>query len=523
MASSSARKGRAKPSARPSRGRRPAEATTRLRILFLASQFPFPADSGGAIKTLSVLDHLRQRHEVRLLCFQRSTLTPAQDAWAKAFGDVRAVALDRGRNAWTLVRSYLARVPISIERNRSSEMRKLAAESVREWAPDVVFVDGWLMAQYVPDAYTGLRILHEHNAEHELWERQAKLESGARKPLAAREAARVKRYEQAALGRFDVIFAVSEEDRRTLRGLGGDPNKIRILANVPDRALLDAPAPAFERTKPLVLYLATLSWQPNIEGVERFVSSVFPLVHKQSPEARLVVAGRGASPALRKRVEATEGAEFAGEVEDPEALYESARVFVDATQSGGGTRLKVLNALARGIPVVASGLAAQGLDIVPGEHVLVARNEHAMAEAIIGLLQRPGALEGAQPERPRADPLPLRVRSGVPRARRGAGASVGATLMDARDTVDVLGLRFDRLTRAQAAEAVVRLATSGGKHYVVKPYSEFMPRAHNDAPIREMLSGASLCLADGVGVLWAALLLRRQASAATAALLTASR
>jgi bacterial polymer biosynthesis proteins, WecB/TagA/CpsF family len=76
--------------------------------------------------------------------------------------------------------------------------------------------------------------------------------------------------------------------------------------------------------------------------------------------------------------------------------------------------------------------------------------------------------------------------------------------MDTRDTVDVLGPHFDRLTRAQAAEAVVQLATSGGKHYVVKPYSEFLPRAHCDARIREMLSGASLCLADGMGVLWAA-------------------
>jgi N-acetylglucosaminyldiphosphoundecaprenol N-acetyl-beta-D-mannosaminyltransferase len=76
--------------------------------------------------------------------------------------------------------------------------------------------------------------------------------------------------------------------------------------------------------------------------------------------------------------------------------------------------------------------------------------------------------------------------------------------MDTRDTVEVLGLRFDRLTRAQAAEAVVRLATSGGRHYIVKPYSEFMPRAHRDARIREMLSGASLCVADGMGVLWAA-------------------
>jgi N-acetylglucosaminyldiphosphoundecaprenol N-acetyl-beta-D-mannosaminyltransferase len=77
-------------------------------------------------------------------------------------------------------------------------------------------------------------------------------------------------------------------------------------------------------------------------------------------------------------------------------------------------------------------------------------------------------------------------------------------MMTDRDTVDVLGLRFDRLTRAQAAEAVVGLAASGGKHYVVKPYSEFMPRAHRNARVHEMLSGASLCLADGVGVLWAA-------------------
>jgi N-acetylglucosaminyldiphosphoundecaprenol N-acetyl-beta-D-mannosaminyltransferase len=71
------------------------------------------------------------------------------------------------------------------------------------------------------------------------------------------------------------------------------------------------------------------------------------------------------------------------------------------------------------------------------------------------------------------------------------------------DKVDLLGLRFDPLTRTEAAEAVVRLAQSGGKHYVVKPYSEFIPRARRDAKIRDILSGASLCLADGVGLVWA--------------------
>lgn len=388
MASSSARRGRANTPGRTPRGHRPARGA-RLRILFLASQFPVPADSGGAIKTLSVLDYLRRYHDVRLVCFRRAELTAGQSDWARDFGEVLTVKLDRGRNAWRLARSYLSRVPVSIERNQSAQMRKLAADSVREWKPEAIFVDGWLMAQYLPDDYTGLRILHEHNAEYKLWERQAALDAGLQKRLALREAGRVRRYEQAVLARFDVIFAVSDQDRRELRELGADPNKLHILPNIPDRALLDVPAPAFDRTEPLVLYLGTLSWQPNIEGVERFLSSVFPTVRKRVPEARLIVAGRGAPRSLAEHIAATEGALFAGEVEDPEEYYETARVFVDATRSGGGTRLKVLNALARGIPVVASQQAAQGLDIVPGEHLIVARNDHAMADAVTTLLREP--------------------------------------------------------------------------------------------------------------------------------------
>ncbi|MEO8456420.1 MAG: glycosyltransferase family 4 protein [Chloroflexota bacterium] len=349
---------------------------------------PYPADSGGAIKTLSVIEHLRKTHDVRLIAFSRTPLTPEQERWAKE-DDVRTVVLDKKRGALSLVRSYISRVPMSIERNHSSEMEKMVAESIREGSPDIIFVDGWLMAQYLPGDYTGLRMLHEHNAEHEMWERQAELESGPRKPLAAREAARVKKYEADLLARFDVIFAVSEEDCASLRELGGDPKRIRLLPNIPDRALLDAPAPAFDTTQPLVLYLATLSWQPNIEGVQRFVSTVFPLVRRRYAEARLIVAGRGASDALRKRVQSTEGAEFVGEIDDPESLYEAARVFVDATTSGGGTRLKVLNALARGVPVVATSQAAAGLDIVAGEHLIVARNDQAMAEAIAHLMRDP--------------------------------------------------------------------------------------------------------------------------------------
>lgn len=388
MASSSPRRGRASAPRRSSHGRQPPPAH-RLRILFLASQFPFPADSGATIKTLSILDYLRARHDVRLVCFRRAELSPGQQKWARSFGDVTTVYQDRKRSAWNLVRSYVSGVPLSIERNRSQQMQKAVADTIAGWAPQTVFVDSWLMAQYLPPDYAGRKLLHEHNAEFELWDRQAELETGPRKSLAAREAQRVRKYELETLARFDVIFAVSDDDRKSLRELGADPNRIRILPNIPDRALLDLASPVFEHTEPVVLYLGTLSWQPNIEGIERFTSAVFPTVHKRVPESRLIVAGRGAPKSLAQKVANTAGAEFLGETDEIESLYSIARVFVDATRSGGGTRLKVLNALARGVPVVASQHAAQGLDIVPGEHLIVARNDQAMAEAVIDLLKNP--------------------------------------------------------------------------------------------------------------------------------------
>jgi glycosyltransferase involved in cell wall biosynthesis len=385
---SSARKARANTPSRSSRGRPRGPAAARLRILFLASQFPYPPDSGAAIKTLSIFDYLRARHDVRLVAFTSSPLTEEQNQWAGSIGGATTLQMNKGRNPLNLVRSYVSRIPISIERNRSAQMRALVQREVAEEAPDVVFVDGWLMAQYLPEGYDGAKILHEHNAEYQLWERQVKSSNGPLSWVTGREASRVRKYEAGVLPRFDTVFVVSDEDRRALRQLGAENTRLRILPNLPEPDLLELPLPSFSQTEPLVLYFGTLSWQPNIDGALRFLG-ILPFIRKKMPEARLLVAGKGAPDELRERVEKTDGAEFAGEVEDSEDLYTRARVVVDAAKTGGGTRLKILNALARGVPVVASVEAARGLDIVQNEHLLVARNDHRFADAVLSLLDDP--------------------------------------------------------------------------------------------------------------------------------------
>jgi glycosyltransferase involved in cell wall biosynthesis len=357
-----------------------------MRVLFLTPELPHPADSGGTIKTSTILTYLGRRHDVHILCFRRRPLTRDQARWCTTVGRVETVPLNRGRNPLNLARSYLRGIPLSIERNRSGEMAELVSGWLRDGEYDVVFADSWLMAQYVPPGSPGLALLHEHNAEHVMWRRQAQRE---RNPLLRAvirlEYQRVRRYEASILPRFAIVFAVSEADRQALIELGAEPERLRLLPNLPERSLLEHSGLSFGATEPMILYFGTLSWQPNLEGLEHFLRSVFPLVRQRMPQVRLVIGGKGGPSRLRRLARRTAGVEFLGPVADAEPLYRRARLFIEASPTGGGTRLKVLNALARGLPVVASAEGAQGLDAVPGEHLLVAADADSMAEAVCRL------------------------------------------------------------------------------------------------------------------------------------------
>jgi len=357
-----------------------------MRILFLTSEVPYPARSGGTIKSMSVLQHLRRNHEVHVLCFRREPLSPEQEAWTTETGPVVTVPLRRGRSAWNLARSYVAGVPLSVLRNQSRRMSRLASESLASGGFRAAFADGWLMAQYVPAAFPGLRVLHEHNAEHVMWKRQAHLETSfTRRALVRMEHHRVRAYESAIVRRFDVVFAVSEEDRQALEGLGTRPGAVRLLPNVAQEGLLERP-PLRPPLQPVLLFLGTLGWAPNAEGLGRFLRSGVPALRARRPDARFVVAGGGAPGWLERLASETAGVEYAGAVADAEPLYRGARAFVDVGLGGSGTRVKVLNAMARGLPVVSLPWGVEGLGAVPAEHALVARDEVELLDLLIEVL-----------------------------------------------------------------------------------------------------------------------------------------
>jgi len=357
-----------------------------MRILFITANFPFPPVSGAALKTLSVFDYLSRRHSVAAISIIREPLSQAQEMWAAENG-VQTVLVNRGRSPGNLIRSYLGGRPLSVERNRSAQMKALVEDKLAAGLPDAVFVDGWLVAQYLPEWFPGITMLHQHNAEFRLWEREsAKRGAGPLRWLTGREAARVRKYEAKIMSRFGTVFAVSVDDARALVAAGADRERVHLLPNIPDPALLELPSLSFEQEEPEIMYFGTLSWQPNIDGLKRLITRILPRVRERIPDVKLTVAGRDAPARLIQLAERTPAVEYVGPLDDAEPLYQRARVFAEVTQTGGGTRLKILNALARGLPTVASVAASQGLDILAGEHVLLARDDDALAEAIVLLL-----------------------------------------------------------------------------------------------------------------------------------------
>ena len=346
-----------------------------MRILFLTPRRIDDPRSGGTIKSAALLSFLERDHEVDVAAFR----APDADPWQRPNGETVTVPIERGRTGMNLARSYAAGVPLSIQRNRSREMRSQIERLTADRHHDVAFVDGWLMAQDLPEDFPGIRLLHEHNAEYVMWQRHAALETRrARRTLVRFEAGRVRRYERSILERFETVFVVSEPDRRALLELGEAPEDVRVLPNVPDPELAERPSlnPAPD---PVLLFFATLSWPPNAEGLTRFIAEGFPPLLERIPKARLVVAGSGAPDALIRLAQRARGVEYAGPADDDERLYRRARCFVDVAVGGSGSRVKVLNALARGLPVVTTGEGAEGLDVLPGEHLLVADRPETMA------------------------------------------------------------------------------------------------------------------------------------------------
>ncbi len=364
-----------------------------MRVLLLTQVVPYPPDSGPKVKTYNVLRYLSQRHEVHLVCFVRSAAEAAQaralQAWCSG---ITTVPLRRSpaRDALYLGRSLLSGRPFLIERDDAHAMRSTVGRLGAHGAFDAVHADQLSMAQFAVDLPVPLRVLDEHNAVWTIVRRAAGSERwGLRRALAELEWRKLRAYEGAVCRRFDCVTVVSTEDQEALEQAAGRPFQARVIP-----IAVDVEALAFTPRGPEarhVMSVATMFYPPNAAGVHWFASEVFPAVRRALPETEFHIIGARPPKSIRRLAAPGRGIRVDGYVADLEPLLRQCAVLVVPVRAGSGMRVKILEAFARGIPVVSTPIGVEGIEARPGEHLLVADDPEAFAAAVVRLVRDPTA------------------------------------------------------------------------------------------------------------------------------------
>lgn len=356
------------------------------RITVVCPDLPFPAHSGGNIKTYFLLEHLCSLHDVSLVTVLKGDSAANVEALRDALPlrEIVSTQVDRGRSVGNFVRSLVQRRTLNEYRTYSPDLGPKAAPLFH--AADCILVDHLEVMQYVPRRFWDKTLFHTHNAEHQLWLRKAQVTESLTERLGARiegrrVAAREKRYSNAVAG---VLAAPGDE--AALKTIGATEATFHRTYHLGDDSMLDLPDVQWEDTEPLVFFLGTLSWEPNIDGLEWFVSEVWPLVQTQDPTARLVIGGNEPPSSLTDRAANDGTISVVGFVTEPEEYFSRARVVIAPLRFGSGMKLKVLDALMRGIPAVTTPIGVESIDALDGEHIIVAESPAAMATGVVRLL-----------------------------------------------------------------------------------------------------------------------------------------
>jgi polysaccharide biosynthesis protein PslH len=364
-----------------------------VHVLWVKTDLLFPLNSGGRIRTFEMLRAIRRRHEVTYLALDDGTVTAEALEHAKEYATrVELVPQHRpakGTPAFfaALLRNLWSSSPYVIDRYRSPAM----AERIRHWCAqdiDLAICDFVFPAPAFPAEARVPRILFQHNVEARIWARHAKVgKTPLHRGYFGLQHRRMQRTEAALCRRFDGVIAVSDSDADEFRSAYRLARVESVPTGVNTEFFRQTPAAARERGH--ILFLGAMDWMPNIDGVEWFVREVLPLVRRDIPDARLTIVGRDPVAPIRALHDPAVGVEVTGTVADVRPYLERASAFVVPLRVGGGTRLKLFEGLATGIPTVSTTIGAEGLPLEDGVHLRIADAPDAMASAVSALLRDP--------------------------------------------------------------------------------------------------------------------------------------
>ncbi len=359
-----------------------------MRVLLLTQVLPYPPDSGPKVKTYYVLKYLATKHQVTLVSFVRDTDKPEYIRHLETLCErVITVPITRSpvKDLLFLGKSIFSGQPWMMLRDERPEMRAALRDLAATTHFDVVHADQLNMGQYALPFTKSRKVLDLHNALWVLYKRLAETlpPSKPMKYILMRDWPLLKRYEGAMCRAFDAVLAVSQEDRQALTEAGARPEMpiIPIAVDTDEQAQI-ARAPK----GPHIVHIGTMYWPPNIAGITWFLDEIYPLIKQRVPDVRCTLIGARPPTSITERAQSDPSLTVTGYVEDPVPYLADSSMMVVPLQAGGGMRVKILNALSQGIPMVSTTVGCEGIAVAHERDIMIADKPADFAEATARLL-----------------------------------------------------------------------------------------------------------------------------------------
>ncbi|MCB9019880.1 MAG: glycosyltransferase [Chitinophagales bacterium] len=347
---------------------------TRKKVLLLTIHLPFPINHGASLfNTYKLATWLHQHHDLYFACFLKGEDKKYKDAFLADTGITRyhMEELNVERNAVNLLKSYLLGVSINMFRNRSASFRNKIEEVSKDM--DVIVVDHYEAMQYVPADFRGKVVFRTHNAEYLIWSRYAEVEPNPIKKMVIRqEARRIKKWELRYVKRADLVLgAPNDNENHEPDPVKRNKKFIEFLHLGQDEQIV-LPVPDFTRTELALVYVGTLTWEANIDGLLWLVDGGWEKLKGQFPELKFYIIGKNADQRLMDMAARHRDIILTGFVEDLEDYLPRCRVNVIPLRFGSGMKVKTINGLCRGIPMVSTSIGTEGLRVEDGKDVFIA-------------------------------------------------------------------------------------------------------------------------------------------------------
>jgi glycosyltransferase involved in cell wall biosynthesis len=354
-----------------------------VKIAFVTPYLPYPLDTGGKIRSYNLLQGLGRSHEVDVYTVHRGDTPEVPPALRASCHSVFSAPIQDGSGSWSRAANALRPFMQTIAHFRSPETLAQIRGRVAAGQYGLLVADELCMTPYL----AGLRgrklaarqkIEHQHHAAL-----AARRPAGPRRLLEAFDLARLRRFERRAMACVDAAVCCSEQDAALLQGLSPSV-PVAVVANGVD---LDHFRPLAETEGPPTLaFLGTLDYPPNVDALDHFFRAIHPRLLSRLPDVRVSIVGR--NPAREVLGHASRpGVSVSGSVPDVRPHLAEAGALVVPLRVGGGTRIKILEALAASRPVVSTTVGAEGLELRDGEHLLIADDPEAFANACARLLE----------------------------------------------------------------------------------------------------------------------------------------